>query len=65
MVTMKPSTLLPETVYSPLSGSHAFPEDYPELDSEITVTGTFGTYMEDGFEYIRLADATLGGEGSV
>ena len=42
-----------------LTGSHSYPADYPELDSEITVTGTFGTYMEDGFEYIRLDDATM------
>ena len=41
------------------AGNHTYPADYPELDSVITVTGTFGTYMEDGFEYIRLDDATL------
>ena len=41
------------------AGDHNFPMDYPLPDSEITVTGTFGTYMEDGFEYIQLSDADL------
>lgn len=40
-------------------GNHSFPRDYPELDTEITVTGTFGTYEENGFEYIQLTDAEL------
>lgn len=41
------------------AGDHNFPMDYPLPDSEITVTGTFGTYMENGFEYIQLSDADL------
>ena len=40
-------------------GDHAFPRDYPDLDSEITVTGTFSTYEEGGFQYIQLADADM------
>ena len=40
-------------------GDHAFPGDYPDLDSEITVTGTFSTYEEGGFQYIQLADADM------
>lgn len=42
-------------------GSHVYPDEYPEEDAVITVTGTFETYHEDNqsFVYIRLADATL------
>lgn len=36
-----------------------YPNDYPELGSEITVTGTFEVYTENGFQYCRLVDATL------
>lgn len=42
-----------------LTGEHTYPEDYPELGSEITVTGTFETYEEDGNRYCRLANATF------
>ena len=42
-----------------LSGDHIYPDDYPELDSEITVTGRFETYDEYGILYCQLADATL------
>ena len=41
------------------AGEHTFPQDYPALDSEITVTGTFSTYEENGYEYIHLSDAEL------
>ena len=42
-----------------LSGEHNYPDDYPELGSEITVTGTFELYEENGAQYCRLADARL------
>ena len=42
-----------------LTGEHTYPNDYPELGSEITVTGTFEVYTENGFQYCRLVDATL------
>ena len=42
-----------------LSGEHTYPNDYPEVDSEITVTGTFETYKENGSQYCRLKNATL------
>jgi len=42
-----------------LTGEHTYPNDYPELNSEITVTGTFETYEENGYNYCRLVDATL------
>ncbi len=42
-------------------GSHAYPEEYPEDEAEVTVTGTFETYKEEGDEnlYCRLRDASL------
>lgn len=40
-------------------GEHAYPSDYPPLDTEITVTGTFDTYFEDDYMYIQLLDADL------
>lgn len=42
-----------------LTGEHTYPNDYPELGSEITVTGTFEVYTENGFQYCRLKDAAL------
>lgn len=42
-----------------LTGEHTYPNDYPELGSEITVTGTFEVYTENGFQYCRLKDATI------
>ncbi len=42
-----------------LTGEHTYPNDYPELGSEITVTGTFEVYTENGFQYCRLVDAML------
>ena len=41
------------------AGDHTYPEDYPELGSEITVTGTFDMYEEDGYMYIQLSDAAV------
>ena len=40
-----------------LSGNHTFPDDYPEVGEEITVTGTFGTYEEGGYQYCQLTEA--------
>ena len=42
-----------------LAGEHTYPDDYPELGSEITVTGTFEVYTENGFQYCRLKDAAM------
>ena len=42
-----------------LSGEHKYPEDYPALDSTITVEGVFGTYTENGWRYCQLKDAAL------
>ena len=40
-----------------LAGEHKYPNDYPEIGSEITVTGTFQTYMEGESQYCHLVDA--------
>ena len=40
-------------------GNHAYPQDYPPLDTEITVTGTFSTYNEGGYMYVQLVDADV------
>lgn len=34
-------------------------ENYPEMESDITVVGTFQTYMENGTQYCHLVDAVL------
>ena len=34
-----------------LAGEHKYPEDYPQPGAEITVSGTFRTYEEDGYIY--------------
>ena len=36
-----------------------YPEDYPELGSEITVIGEFDTYLENGYIYCTLKNAKL------
>lgn len=42
-------------------GNHKYPDDYPEENAEVLVTGTFETYKEDGDTnlYCRLENATL------
>ena len=40
-------------------GEHAYPEDYPPLDTDITVTGTFDTYYEGDYMYLQLVDADV------
>ena len=45
------------------AGNHAYPADYPPLDAEITVTGTFDTYEEYGYTYLQLVDAEVEWEG--
>ena len=44
-----------------LACEHAYPDDYPELGSEITVTGIFELYEEDGCRYCRLGNAEMVG----
>lgn len=42
-----------------LAGEHEYPEDYPHPGAEITVSGTFRTYEEDGYIYGQLYDAEM------
>lgn len=42
-----------------LEGNPAYPEGYPEMETEITVVGTFETCEEDGNIYCRLQNAKL------
>lgn len=41
------------------AGEHVWPDDYPEADTDIVVTGRLETYDEDGVLYLHLADADL------
>ena len=45
-----------------LTGKHTYPDDYPELDSEITVSGTFELYEEGDIRYCWLVDAEMIGQ---
>lgn len=38
---------------------HKYPEDYPSLGTELTVTGAFSTYEENGLTYLQLKDAEV------
>lgn len=42
-----------------LADGGSYPDDYPELDSTITVSGIFNTYMEGEYVYFELRDAVL------
>ncbi len=42
-----------------LSGDYSYPDDYPEVGSLITVSGTFDTYEEGGYTYCQLINAEM------
>ncbi len=42
-----------------LDSESVYPADYPKEGSNITVTGIFGTYDEDGSTYCQLTSATI------
>lgn len=42
-----------------LAGDHTYPDDYPELGSEICVVGEFDTYLENESTYCTLRNARL------
>jgi len=44
-----------------LDGDYSYPDDYPEINSIITVTGIFDTYEENGYTYCQLINAQLEG----
>ena len=41
------------------AGEHQYPEDYPPLDTELTVTGRFETYEYNGYTLFHLVDAEV------
>jgi len=42
-----------------LKGDHTYPDDYPEVEEEIVLVGTFDTYYEDDYMYCTLRDAEM------
>lgn len=40
-------------------GSLVYPDDYPGVGAEITVSGVFDTYREGQYSYCRLVDAVI------
>lgn len=42
-----------------LKGKHKYPDDYPKQDEEITVTGEFEMYKEEGVDYCSLKNAKM------
>ena len=40
-------------------GDYRFPDDYPELDTEVVVEGVLEIYEENGLKYIHLTDADM------
>jgi len=42
-----------------LTEDYRFPEDYPEVNDEVCVTGTFDIYYEGQYQYVTLRGATL------
>lgn len=41
------------------NGEHVYPDEYPEENTEVIVSGTFETYSENGTMYCRLSNATM------
>ncbi|MBP3729235.1 MAG: hypothetical protein J6H18_03085, partial [Lachnospiraceae bacterium] len=46
-----------------LAKERAYPAEYPEKGSEITVSGVFEIYWEGDYYYCRLKDAEMQEEG--
>ena len=42
-----------------LAGEHTFPDDYPNENAIITVTGLFDTYQEGEYRYCTLREAVM------
>lgn len=42
-----------------LDKAYVYPDDYPDVGSNITVTGIFETYEENGNRYCQLVDAEM------
>jgi len=41
------------------AGEHVWPDEYPEIGTDIIVTGRLEMYEEDGVKYLHLVDADL------
>ena len=41
------------------AGEHLWPDEYPEIGTDIIVTGRLELYEEDGMKYLHLVDAEL------
>ena len=41
------------------AGEHAWPDEYPEIGTDIIVTGKLEMYVEDGIKYLHLINADL------
>ena len=41
------------------AGEHAWPDEYPEIGTDIVITGRLEMYEEDGSKYLHLVDADL------
>jgi len=42
-----------------LAGDHTYPDDYPEVNKRISVTGTFETYTEGDYQYCTLRNSEM------
>lgn len=42
-----------------LAGEHKYPDDYPEVGTEIVIHGTFNTYRDETGAYVQLKDAVI------
>ncbi|MDO5564755.1 MAG: hypothetical protein Q4F88_05975 [Eubacteriales bacterium] len=42
-----------------LKGNKKYPQDYPQIGTEITIVGNFQTYEENGTMYCHLVDAEI------
>ena len=57
--TQTDSDVMQQGIEFVLAGSHTFPNDYPEIGTNICVVGEFDTYEEDGYMYCTLRNAIL------
>ena len=46
------------------AGEHLWPDDYPALGADVTVTGRLESYEENGWTYLHLVDAEVEWSGS-
>lgn len=42
-----------------LTGSHKYPDDYPNIGDFIIIEGTYNQYVENGWTYSQLKDSTM------